>query len=288
MDSSPLISCVIPTLDRPKFLGRSVDSVLNQSYDNIEVIVVASPPHDSTRQIIQEYKNRNYLLNPVYIQDTSGPIVARNRGINEANGEYIAFLDDDDVWKPEKLERQVEYLDDYSIVSSLVRIREEEGIRDPESEIPNWMVNDLGIDEAFCNYITLYPSCVVMKKVELENVGGFDEKFRNFGIWDLSLRILDKYGPAYVLDQDLVIYQNTHDYDRLMHDRKQLAVEEFETYQRHKDKVPSVYAYEVGKQLGFKAYRKESGLKRYMYLLSVLSNYVNLMVRGFPNVNPRE
>lgn len=288
MDSSPLISCVIPTLDRPKFLRRAVDSIINQTYDHVEIVVVASPPHDSTRQILQDYSTKKNLLNPLYIQDTSGPIVARNRGIEVAKGKYIAFLDDDDVWKPEKLEKQVEYLGDYSIVSSLVRIREEDGIRDPESEIPGWMVNEFGLNEAFCNYITLYPSCIIMKKEELESVGGFDNKFLNFGIWDLSLRILDKFGSAYVLNQELAIYQNTHDYARLMHDTRQLAVEEFETYRRHKDKVPPVYAYEVGKQLGFRAYRKERGINRYRYLLSGLSNYVNLMVRGFPGVNPGE
>lgn len=288
MDSSPLISCIIPTRDRPDLLRRAVDSVINQTYDNVEIIVVASPPHDSTRKILQEYETKNSPVNAIYIQDTSGPIVARNRGIKEGNGMYIAFLDDDDVWRPQKLEKQAKYVGDYSIVSSLVDIREKEGIIDTGSEVPKWMINEIGIIETFCNYITLYPSCVIMKKSELCSVGGFDETFSNFGIWDLSLRILNDYDSAYVLDQHLVIYQNTDDYDRLMHDSKQLAIEEFKTYRRHKDKVPQVYGHKVGKQLGFEAYNKISGIESYKYFLFGLSNYCKLMIRGFPSVSPGE
>lgn len=286
MDSSPLISCIIPTRDRPEYLRRAVDSILDQTYDNVELIVVASPPHESTRQIVQEYKGKNCVVNAVYIQDTSGPIVARNVGINEAKGEYIAFLDDDDVWKSEKLEKQAEYLDEYSIVSSLVQIQKEEKIIDIESEIPNWMINEIGIVETFCNYITLYPSCVIMRKSELRSVGGFDEEFRNFGIWDLSLKLLDKYDTAYVLRQHLVIYQDTDDYERLVHDTQQLAIEEFETYRRHREKVPQFYRYEVGKQLGFRAFDKVSGISRYKYFLFGLSNLFQLMIRGFPSETP--
>lgn len=288
MDSQPLISCVIPTKNRPQLLNRAIDSIVDQTYTNVEIIVVASPPHEPTRQIVRENKYDTSLMDVVYIQDSSGPSFARNRGIENANGRYIAFLDDDDRWKPRKLEIQAEYIADHSIVSSLVRFQEDDKTRQPESEMPDWIVNEFDLKEAFCNYVTLYPSCVIMKKGELRQVGGFNEEFHNFGIWDLALRILDRFGTAYVIDEPLVIYQNTDDYDRLIHDVAQLVVDEFETYRRHKNKVPDIYAFEVGKQLGFRAYREGDGIQRYGFLISGIFNYFNLMVRGFPSVNPGE
>ena len=102
-DSEPLVSVVIPVRDRPLFIGEAVQSVLGQSYSRLECIVVddgsASPPE--LRDYAQDSRLRIVRTRPCGVSS------ARNRGIAESAGEYIAFLDSDDLWLPEKLKKQV-------------------------------------------------------------------------------------------------------------------------------------------------------------------------------------
>jgi glycosyltransferase involved in cell wall biosynthesis len=98
-----LISCIIPVYNGEQFLREAIDSVLAQSYRPIEVIVVDDGSTDGTASVARSYGHKvKYLW-----QVNSGPAVARNLGISTAKGEYIAFLDADDLWHPEKLSFQM-------------------------------------------------------------------------------------------------------------------------------------------------------------------------------------
>ena len=108
MNNTPLVSVVIPTYGRSNLLGRAIDSVLNQTYGNIEIIVVddngiGNSHQRQTEELLQKYIERNEII---YIkhQKNSGGSVARNTGIRSSKGEYVALLDDDDEWFPDKLE----------------------------------------------------------------------------------------------------------------------------------------------------------------------------------------
>jgi glycosyltransferase involved in cell wall biosynthesis len=119
-----LVSCVIPTYKRSETLTRAVDSVLNQTYQNIEVIVVDdNNPHDEYSEYVRHLISENYGSEPrvryVAQEKHINGAVARNYGISCANGEYVAFLDDDDEWKPEKVRRQVDYLNDHPEVGGV-------------------------------------------------------------------------------------------------------------------------------------------------------------------------
>ena len=101
--ASPLVSVVIPTYNSAEFLIQALESVFNQTYTNYEVIVVDDGSTDNTRQVIEPYRSR---LNYIY-QANQGVAVARNKGIEVARGEWIAFLDADDLFLPQKLQQQV-------------------------------------------------------------------------------------------------------------------------------------------------------------------------------------
>src|SRR5690349_3602213 len=103
----PKVSVIIPTYNRAQFIARAVDSVLEQTYKDFEIIVIDDGSSDNTQEILKAYEGK---IRYVY-QQNKGISAARNRGIQEAKGEYIAFLDSDDVWKPEKLSVQVAILD---------------------------------------------------------------------------------------------------------------------------------------------------------------------------------
>ncbi len=97
------VSVIIPTYNRADYIVRAINSVLAQTYRNYEIIVVDDGSTDETRALLEPYAN---YVNYVY-QDNAGPAAARNKGISLAKGEWLAFLDSDDTWLPNKLEVQL-------------------------------------------------------------------------------------------------------------------------------------------------------------------------------------
>jgi len=117
-----LVSVVIPTLDRPSLLLRAIKSVLRQTYQDIEVIVVVDRPNQVTLSAVQSVNDSRVRLVVNPYSPTAGG--ARNAGVDRATGEWIAFLDDDDEWLPNKLERQIAFASGRTpaLVSCLSRI----------------------------------------------------------------------------------------------------------------------------------------------------------------------
>ena len=104
-ESSPLITTIIPAYNVEEYVINAIQSVLDQSYKNVELIIVNDGSTDNTEQIIKE----NYPSINLITQKNKGLSGARNTGIENSKGEYIAFLDADDQWLPDKLEKQVEF-----------------------------------------------------------------------------------------------------------------------------------------------------------------------------------
>lgn len=105
----PRVSVVIPTFNCERFIGRTIDSALRQTYRDFEIIVVDDGSTDGTQAVLARYGG---VLRCMY-QANQGASAARNVALASASGEFIAYLDADDLWDPEKLARQVEYLDAY-------------------------------------------------------------------------------------------------------------------------------------------------------------------------------
>jgi glycosyltransferase involved in cell wall biosynthesis len=104
--TSPLISCIVPVFNGERYLGEALDSILAQTYRPLEVIVVDDGSTDGTAALAETYRDRvRYAYQP-----EAGPPATRNQGVRLARGEYVAFLDADDLWHPEKLARQVALL----------------------------------------------------------------------------------------------------------------------------------------------------------------------------------
>lgn len=117
MSNSPLVSVVIPSYNRARSSIAAIDSVLKQTYSCYEVIFVDDGSTDETTEVVRQFlKDKCVDINKVrqLYQENLGQSIARNNGIKEAKGEWIAFLDSDDVWLPEKLERQVRALNQFN------------------------------------------------------------------------------------------------------------------------------------------------------------------------------
>ncbi len=113
-----MVSVIIPYYNRSNTLIRALDSVQNQTYKDLEIILVNDGSTDKSAQVVEEYfiKHKNIYFKHI-IQSNMGPSVARNNGIRNAKGKYIAFLDSDDSWEPTKLEIQIKYMEENPDIS---------------------------------------------------------------------------------------------------------------------------------------------------------------------------
>ena len=107
-----LISIIMPTYNCGKFIGRTIDSVQLQTYKCWELIIVDDKSNDNTKEIVTEYMKNDSRIFYHLLDENSGAAIARTEAMKLAKGEYMAFLDSDDIWLPEKLERQIAFMED--------------------------------------------------------------------------------------------------------------------------------------------------------------------------------
>ena len=204
MSHNPLVSVVIPAFNSADSIAATIASVLAQTYRPLEIIVVDDGSTDDTLAVAQ-------AISPaarVWRQANAGPASARNRGIREARGELLAFLDADDGWLPEKLALQVPLLLERPEVGL---VHTDVTFFDPHSD-REWSA-DVGRAQfvghctaAFLNHNRVLASSVLMRRALLEQTGLFDEQFVGTEDYDLWLRLSRLCEFAY-LDLPLVRYR---------------------------------------------------------------------------------
>ena len=206
MEAKTQVSVIIPTYNRGWTIGESVDSVLAQDYRDFELIVVDDGSTDNTPQVLDAYRGAI----KVFRQENKGVSAARNRGISEASGRFIAFLDSDDLWLPQKLSRQVEFFN--TTPDALICQTEEVWIRsgvrvNPKKrhKKPSGMIFEPSL--ALC---LVSPSAVMIRRSLLEIVGNFDEALPACEDYDLWLRISCRF-PVYHIDTPLIIKRGGHE-----------------------------------------------------------------------------
>ena len=107
MSENVTVSVIVPVYNAEKYLGTTLQSILDQTYDNLEIIIIDDGSQDSSASIVGDIQSTNPDIIHYFYQQNQGVAVARNTGITKANGEYIAFLDSDDFWHPTKVEKQM-------------------------------------------------------------------------------------------------------------------------------------------------------------------------------------
>jgi glycosyltransferase involved in cell wall biosynthesis len=203
--TAPLISIIIPTFNRGWILTEAIDSVLSQDFSDYELIVVDDGSTDNTSNIIDKYKESLIVIR----QKNSGVSAARNRGITAASGRYIAFLDSDDFWLPNKLTSQVNFFNTHP--DALICQTEEVWIRNgmrvnpkKKHKKPSGMIFEASL--ALC---LVSPSAVMIQRRLFNKVGMFDENLPACEDYDLWLRISLRY-PVYLIDIPLIVKRGGH------------------------------------------------------------------------------
>ncbi len=105
-----IVSVIIPVFNSARFLRKTIDSVLEQTYSPLEIVIIDDSSNDDSPKIIEEYQTRNANIISHRLEQNSGAAVARNKGLEIAGGRFIAFLDSDDIWLPEKTEKQLRFM----------------------------------------------------------------------------------------------------------------------------------------------------------------------------------
>ena len=106
----PLVSIITPCFNSEKYIGETINSVLKQTYKNWELLIVDDISTDKTVEVVKEYQLKDSRIKLFVLEKKGGASIARNKAIAESNGKYVAFLDSDDVWKPNKLKEQVKFM----------------------------------------------------------------------------------------------------------------------------------------------------------------------------------
>jgi len=205
---NPQVSVVIPAYNRAHCVEKAIDSVLAQTVDRIEIILVDDGSTDNTRDIIAEkYGDRvRYIF-----QENQGIPGARNTGINHSRGEYVAFLDSDDSWRPNKLEKQLRLFEEHPeygmVACRCAKIQCAENPKKPDRPLSyqgrrgksGWILKDLFAK----NFIRT--SSVIIRKNCFEKVGLFDETLLQTQDYDLWLRMAAAY-PVGFINESLTVY----------------------------------------------------------------------------------
>lgn len=186
--SSPRVSVVIPTYQRAGVIKQTLDTVFNQTFQDFEVLVADDGSTDNTPEIVAQYGQRLQYLR----QENRGPSAARNAAIAASTGELIAFQDDDDLWEPDKLARQVAIFDskpDVGLVYSDMRYFGAGGERKATAfrhiaPVAGWVLKPLFVYGSPLNTPT-----VMVRRTTLDQVGRFDESLRMFEDHDLWFRL---------------------------------------------------------------------------------------------------
>ncbi|TVZ25574.1 hypothetical protein JM83_0499 [Gillisia sp. Hel_I_86] len=196
----PLISIVIPCYNDPYYIVKSVQSAIEQTYKNKEIIVVDDGSNLKTKKVLANIKTKIDLL---ITQENKGLSAARNAGINQSNGDLILVLDSDDFFEPEFCAKAAEVLqssEDIKIATCYARRFNEEGIIDIFKPSGGGIEKFLLFNAAIGN--SLY------RKKEWETVKGYDEKMiKGYEDWEFYIRLLAGSGEAYVINEPLFNYR---------------------------------------------------------------------------------
>ena len=249
MNQNPLISVVIPAFNREKTITYCLNSVLAQTYENMEVIVVDDCSTDNAVEVVKGYIDLRVRC--IVLEKNSGAQAARNRGIKEAKGDWIAFQDSDDEWLPDKLERQVKVLsgagfDLYTVVhSNTIKYEYKNGTKclwklpivEGESEkIYPVLLAGPG---------PVFPSLLASKSA-LERISYLDENVPSYQEWDTSIR-LAKYCRFIHIREPLFIYY-LHNEDTISKDTKRDFLGYKYIIEKHEEDIKTYCSEKIWKQ----------------------------------------
>lgn len=241
MSDRPLVSCVIPTYDRPNRLERAINCVLHQTYRPLELIVVDdSSPSDYAHNSAEKIEDSDIDVRVIQHDQNQGASAARNTGVKRSNGDYIAFLDDDDKWLPEKIKKQISNLEQSDADLSYCWVRrvgpegEHRATHTPEKV--GYVTRQL-----FTGNFTGTTSTIVVSKKSFREIDGFDTSLPRWNDWDFALRA--SLQTKFDVVPEILVHQYNWEGEQLSDDLEKLktAQQRFRTKHGNLAKEHNIY-----------------------------------------------
>ncbi|MBW1816027.1 MAG: glycosyltransferase [Deltaproteobacteria bacterium] len=199
-----LISCIVPVYNGERYLGDALDSIIAQTYQSLEIIVVDDGSTDDTASVASSYGDRiRYFFQP-----NAGPTAARNLGLGVAQGEFVAFLDADDLWHEEKLRRQMACFEKRSELALCITMVQNFWSQQLHQEEKRFRGHRLSKPIPGYSAVTL-----LARRILFETVGVFNERLQHSADTDWFLRAAAKGAPIELLP-DVLVYRRLHENNR--------------------------------------------------------------------------
>lgn len=198
----PLVSVVIPVYNSEETIDAVLSSITDQSYDHIEIIIVNDGSNDGSESIVKKFIDSHKEININYLfQENKGVSAARNLGLKNAKGDFIAFLDSDDVWDKNKTEIQLAILEENNDIDLLGTNRDGEILKD----FFGFKINKITkISPRILLYKNFFmTSSLLFKREIVDEIGYFNEQMNHSEDWEYVVRITDKFN-CYLLNESLI------------------------------------------------------------------------------------
>lgn len=251
-----LVSIIMPSYNTASFIAESIQSVLAQSYKDWELIIVDDCSPDNTDDVVKPYlsdERIRYLKN----EKNSGAAVSRNRALREAKGKWIAFLDSDDLWMPEKLQKQVRFMEKNGYHFSYTNYAEidTEDKRNGISVTGPKRITKTG----FLNYC--WPGCLTVM-YDAEAIGLIQiadiKKNNDYAMW---LKVCQK-ADCYLLDEELALYRRGRAGSVSTHSIKTMIGWHYKLYREAEEQNPLSAVFNTGRNMVFGFYKKKRYVKK--------------------------
>lgn len=225
--SNPLVTVYIPTFNRVELLKRAVESVRQQTYQNLEIIIVDDCSNDGTHEYLDEISKQDSRIRYFIKEKNSGACVSRNIAIENANGEFITGLDDDDYFINKRIEVFIRnWSDEYSCIfsNSFIKVNNNKLISNKRLAMKK-VVEYLDLIK-----VNQIGNQVFTKTIYLKNIGGFDTKLKMWQDLECWFRLLKKHGIAKRLFVNLYVVDISHSHERITKKKIERVLETYKYF----------------------------------------------------------
>jgi len=222
MKKNKMISIIVSIYNSDKTLVSMIDSVLYQTYKNFELILINDGSKDNSSNIIKKYLKKDKRI-VLIDKENSGLTKSLNIGLKRVKGDYIARLDADDIWKKDKLEKQMKFLEenkDYFLVGTAYDEIDEEGSVIYVNQRTKLLITDNIIRENIVKFNPFLHSSVLFRKEILDTIGFYNEKFKYTQDYEYWIRIMSKYKVANI-DETLASRRYSNDMISIKKEKEQ-------------------------------------------------------------------
>jgi len=205
--NNPTISIIIPTINRSHLISRSIESILNQTYQNFEIIIVDSSQNEETKKIIENFQKFGKRIIFFSFREKRGIAAARNFGIKKSNGEYLAFQDDDDEWLPDKIEKQIQVFKNLNsdsevgvVYTGFYTFEGNKKFYIPKEDV---LLREGDIHKELLKGNFVSTQTMLIHKRCFAKAGLFNENLPSFEDWEFAIRV-SKFFRFRIIDEPLV------------------------------------------------------------------------------------